>query len=69
MRRWHSGCISETSRTDEGRKRLSFVWFLAIMGACEPGWVTLASDECTREKERYDGSFNRIRAGRRMEIF
>lgn len=41
--------------------RLSFVWFLAIMGACEPGWVTLASDECTREKERYDGSFNRIR--------
>lgn len=48
---------------------MSFVWFLAIMGACEPGWVTLASDECTREKERYDGSFNRIRADRRMEIF
>ena len=29
---------------------MSFVWFLAIMGACEPGWVTLASDECTRER-------------------
>lgn len=48
---------------------MSFIWFLAIIDVYEPGWATLASDECTREKERYDGSFNRIRAGRRMEIF